>query len=538
MYDNYNKKPANKSKSIDNLSTTFKFKISKIYIPCKRTSLNNINYNKAYNTFQDLKNNKNNNNSSYKIDYKLFSIKNIRNSLYKYNNIEKTVDSNNKNKSSKNNILYNCLIKARKPNNYFYSNNLYNCNIANNASKQKLSELINLKKKQYLLDTLRTFTPKLIKHNSDEYPPINSIKDNIIKNINTERLYSSDLESNNNLKFKLEKEENDIDNKNNCDINKLEDNNNSEQKPLLSNAIEYNTNAVNKQNNIKFDLSIPIYLNENEPVNSLEREYYRYAFYSNSSRKLLLKRIMKFLFLIDILVVLISIFVAVLLYFDHFDYITTEFQISDNSNKIRIFGLFCSFIQIVLIIIRNNNIRSREILKYYLNYIQIPSRKKVYTRNLVFEIIIHLLQPYPYIQFRFSIAVLGNIIYYSLNMLLFMLYIVRFYYIYNIFNKWITFSSERAKRIQKFLLNENSFIIIVKSILKYYGLLSNFALFLFFTYLFALGFKVLEHFHPELNSVNFSEIVNCLWYIIVTMTCSKIFYLINIKYKSIYFTYL
>mmetsp|Transcript_40802 Transcript_40802/g.42613 ORF Transcript_40802/g.42613 Transcript_40802/m.42613 type:complete len:681 (+) Transcript_40802:66-2108(+) len=113
--------------------------------------------------------------------------------------------------------------------------------------------------------------------------------------------------------------------------------------------------------------------------------------------------------------------------------------------------------------------------------------------------------------------VLGNEITYSLNMLLFLLCVLRFYYIYWIITQWVVFSSERSKRIINFLVRENFIVITFKSILKYYGLFSLLLLFLTMTYMFSLVFKILEDFDRE-NYENFTEIVNCLWYIMVTIT--------------------
>ena len=132
---------------------------------------------------------------------------------------------------------------------------------------------------------------------------------------------------------------------------------------------------------------------------------------------------------------------------------------------------------------------------------------------------IHILQPYPYLSFHFKLEVMGRTITYSVSMLLYLLCIIRFYYIFLIINQWVVFSTERSKRIIRLLMDKNP---LIKSMLKYYGLTTILILFLTMTYLFSLIFKILEDY--EYLST-FSEITNCIWYILVTLTKSKYYFI-------------
>ena len=319
------------------------------------------------------------------------------------------------------------------------------------------------------------------------------------------------------------------DSKNNIKPKNKSKSNKSLKSIKSSNKITENNQAQQIKDDIStssqfkiFEQSIPTGVNENLPSRDVEREFFQYAFISDLDRKHLLIKIRLILFMIDILIVCLSLIIATVLYFDHFSYVHGGYEISTSSNQIRIACVIGSCIQIVLLVIRNKNLRTRELIKFYLNYYNQPVIKDLFNKNLFIEGLMHVLQPYPYLKFDFEIKVLGNDIKYSLNMLLFLLCILRFYYFYSIIDKWIIFSSEQAKRIYKFLVKVNSTIVItIKSILKYFGLFSNFTLFLVMTYLFALKFKVFEDFEPyniNIKKSPVTEITNCVWYIIVTMT--------------------
>lgn len=278
------------------------------------------------------------------------------------------------------------------------------------------------------------------------------------------------------------------------------------------------SNQIELEKNEDLEPNIPIYINEHYPNKQLERNSLRLAFISNNSKTLILKKIRLILALIDFIIILLSFVSATILYFDHFVYIHEGYIIDDNSNQVRFLCLILSIIQIILLIIRNKNIQQREILKYFLNYFNSPVVLKVFNKKLIIESIIHIIQPYPFIKFTFDIVVLGNNITYSLNMLLFLLSLIRFYYLYYIIDKWIIFSSEQAKRIYNFLIKfSDQMMITIKSILKHFGLISIYILFMVMLYMFSLVFKVMEDYDANKKFPVFTNITNCIWYIIVTM---------------------
>lgn len=298
-------------------------------------------------------------------------------------------------------------------------------------------------------------------------------------------------------------------------------------KPIPYSINENNENAYNpNENNFSnsaqtlLELDIPRIVNKNKPQNTVERQLLSYAHLSLMNKKTLLLRIRILLFLIDIFIIMLSGLIATTLYLDHFTMVSNLYKITSANNRTRIACYIGSMLQIVLLILRDSNIRARENIKYFLNYSDAPYVKSIITKGLIAEIFIHLLQPLPYVQYHFKMRVLGFRVTYSINMLLFLLCVLRFYYIYFIITQWMVFSSERSKRIIKFLVNGNPIIITFKAILKYYGLISLFCLFMTLTYLYSLVFKILEDF-DRTGFTNFTEIVNCLWYIMITITTSK-----------------
>lgn len=299
--------------------------------------------------------------------------------------------------------------------------------------------------------------------------------------------------------------------KSNINTNKVFENNKKQEKADFNHILDFLEIRTS-------EISIPMFLNENPPLTSNEKEYFYYALLSERERKIVLDKIRLVLRFIDMILILMNITLCTLLYFDHFNYIKNQYLITSDSNQIRFLCLIISVLITILLVQRNKNIRTREVIKFYLNYSLKPVIKDLFSIKLFIEIILHFLQPLPYISYKFEMYILGNPVTYSVNMLLFLLSTLRFYYFYYIIDKMIIFSSEQAKRIYIFLTKKSNIFIIIKSILKYYGLVSLFILFITITYIYGLYFKVMEDYKRDDSENKFKQIVNCIWYIIVTMT--------------------
>lgn len=150
------------------------------------------------------------------------------------------------------------------------------------------------------------------------------------------------------------------------------------------------------------------------------------------------------------------------------------------------------------------------------------AKKKFNYKKLCFELFIHILQPYPNINYHWEMKILGNTVQYSLNMIFFFLCIIRIYSIIKILKLWSMFANEKAKRIFKFFGNKNIDIFFFKTNIKYYGFASVGVIFALIIYIFALFFKVCENYNKK-DVYGFNYLFNSLWYLIQTMTTSTFF---------------
>jgi hypothetical protein len=140
---------------------------------------------------------------------------------------------------------------------------------------------------------------------------------------------------------------------------------------------------------------------------------------------------------------------------------------------------------------------------------------------LIIEILLHSIQPYPYIDQNWTMKTVGNDVKYSSSAILFSFCILRLYVCVKIIRYWNFYSNDKSKRIFKFFKNKSIDLFIYKSNIKARGLFSITIIFCVVLYISALIFKVYEDYEPN-NEIGFSYIWNCLWFLIVTITTSKI----------------
>ena len=74
---------------------------------------------------------------------------------------------------------------------------------------------------------------------------------------------------------------------------------------------------------------------------------------------------------------------------------------------------------------------------------KVPNQKTKYLK-LAAEIIVHLIQPYPYLSCNFIIEILFNDVTYSLDMILFSLSIIRRYVIFKIIRVYNLYTNGRS----------------------------------------------------------------------------------------------
>ena len=161
---------------------------------------------------------------------------------------------------------------------------------------------------------------------------------------------------------------------------------------------------------------------------------------------------------IDIITTLIDLVTVFFFYNDHFEYIDDNLSINKKSNIFRFVFLISSLFVCILIFYRYK-IKSR------LNKILVeleckkatslgPKSKKKKMRMLIFEIVIHILQPYPYLKYSFVMDIVGSPITYSLNMVLYFLCTLRCYLMIKsnkIYMKKLKLNQEYLKLLFKML---------------------------------------------------------------------------------------
>jgi hypothetical protein len=144
------------------------------------------------------------------------------------------------------------------------------------------------------------------------------------------------------------------------------------------------------------------------------------------------------------------------------------------------------------------------------------------------EIILHFIQPYPNVSSYWSMIVLGNFNYYSVNAILFSFSTLRLYVCVKIIKYWSLYTEDKSRRILNFFKNSKIYYFLYKACIKQAALISVVTIFAAIVYWSGLIFKVYEDFDPSSveKNLNFTSIFNCLWFLMCTVTTSKIFILI------------
>ena len=119
--------------------------------------------------------------------------------------------------------------------------------------------------------------------------------------------------------------------------------------------------------------------------------------------------------------------------------------------------------------------------------------------------------------------ILGNNVIYSSSMILFACCMLRLYVFLKIVRYWSSYTNHQAERLFKFFNNKMIYLFFYKTSIREYSFIALAIIFFIFIYISALLFKIFEHNIPHENISRFADFFNCLWYLVVTMTTSKIF---------------
>jgi hypothetical protein len=117
--------------------------------------------------------------------------------------------------------------------------------------------------------------------------------------------------------------------------------------------------------------------------------------------------------------------------------------------------------------------------------------------------------------------ILGNTVTYSSSMILFAFCIVRLYIVLKLLKYWSNYTNDKALRLFKFFNNKMIYLFFYKTSIKEYSFFALTIIFFIFIYLSGMLFKIFEHSIVNAPVTRFSNFLNCLWYLVVTMTTSK-----------------
>lgn len=118
---------------------------------------------------------------------------------------------------------------------------------------------------------------------------------------------------------------------------------------------------------------------------------------------------------------------------------------------------------------------------------------------------------------------IGNEIKYSANAILFSFSILRVYVLIKVVRYYSFFTDEKSKRMLEFFKIRNVYYFVYKANIKANGFISLILIFCSLLYLSGLIFKVYEDYIPgPEDDRTFSDLANCLWYLVVTMTTSNL----------------
>ena len=208
-------------------------------------------------------------------------------------------------------------------------------------------------------------------------------------------------------------------------------------------------------------------------------------------------------------------------YNDHFIYIDNGLKLNHTENFLRIIFIGISIFTIFLIIwrysIKINTIKLLVELEVKPETALGPKEITSLRRVEIIEIIIHCLQPYPYLSWSFEMEIVGNLVIYSLNMFLYFLSTIRLYYILKVIKNVNLFSTPRSKKILKFYdRHSRPITFLIKSNLEFRGFTTLVFIGACCLIYFSLLLKVLEYFKKDKNNP-FNYIPNSIWYLLITM---------------------
>ena len=224
------------------------------------------------------------------------------------------------------------------------------------------------------------------------------------------------------------------------------------------------------------------------------------------------------LILIDCFAFLADLTVVTWLYFNHFNYNMHGYKTNKSDNIQRIICLVITALVIISLIWRYFCKKTVQNYKYLLGLRGTLPSQKLNIPFLIFEVIIHCIQPYPGISCNFNLTILGTNVTYSLDMILFALSLLRLYVVLKVMKIWNPFTNSRSQKISEFFGNKEIWFFLYRTNLKRYGFITVSLIFVIILFVFGYIFKIFENYQQFEYLSSFGRIWNCLWFLLQTMT--------------------
>lgn len=251
-----------------------------------------------------------------------------------------------------------------------------------------------------------------------------------------------------------------------------------------------------------------------------------YIPYYSSLSKEQLKSIYKFneliILVLDVGAFVIDLVIICIFYWNHFLFNKNGYKLSKSDNIIRLICLVVSGLIIAIKVVRKIFlIKRKKAIEYILKLRIKPPKKSINLIALSVEIITHLIQPYPYVEYCFKFSLLGVKMIYSIDMILFCLSLFRIYTFNHLLSSCSMFFSLRSFRIYDFLQVKSYTCFLYRTELKYNSFGTIGLIFTFFLIIASFVFKVFEYYQVKPSQSDFGNYSNSFWYLLVTMLGSK-----------------
>jgi hypothetical protein len=260
----------------------------------------------------------------------------------------------------------------------------------------------------------------------------------------------------------------------------------------------------------------------------------KYQDYEVPELKILINKQRNKILISDTVAVISNIIIVTWLYFNHFEYVNNNYEMTSSINIERCICLGLAIITCISIIAKAYNKRLLKDLEFILglrskcnSILILVASAELKLLKIILEIIINLIQPYPFLNIHFKMMILGNTVIYSSSMILYAFCMIRLYIVFKLLRYWNTYTNDKAVRLFKFFNNKMIYLFLYKTSIKEYGFLALTVIFFIFIYVSALIFKIFEHNITTDPPTGFAYFLNCLWFLVVTMTTSN-FYLYKI----------